>query len=364
MRIASTLLHAVWVGLLAVVLTFTGVGASQAQIATDKPLRVMVRAVAPFVMQNENGKWEGIAVELWDKVAKENGWTYQIEAATIPELLEAVKSGRADVGLGAVSITAEREKYVDFSHPFYRTGLGVAVHVDDTASIWGFVKAVFSPRFIAVIATLFGLLLIVGTLVWFVERKHNPQFSRDPIKGIGAGIWFSGVTMATVGYGDKAPISLAGRALTTIWMFSCLILVSIFTASMTAALTVNAISQRAETESELIKLNIGAVSNSTAEQQMKKRGANTVGYTDLALALAALEKKQIDAVVFDKPSLRHQVNRKFAQSLQVLPLEFEPQDYGIVLPLGSALRKPVNRSLIDAARGQQWDALITGYLGK
>ena len=50
-----------------------------------------------------------------------------IGRATVPELIDALKAGGADVGLGALSITAEREAVMDFSHPYYKSGLQILV---------------------------------------------------------------------------------------------------------------------------------------------------------------------------------------------------------------------------------------------
>jgi voltage-gated potassium channel Kch len=65
-----------------------------------------------------------------------------------------------------------------------------------------------------------SLLTVTGALIWLAERRHNEeQFRRDPAAGIGNGIWWSAVTMTTVGYGDKAPVTLAGRVIALVWMF-------------------------------------------------------------------------------------------------------------------------------------------------
>lgn len=38
-----------------------------------------------------------------------------------------MRRGRADVDVGGISMTSEREEYLDFSHPFCKSGLRIAI---------------------------------------------------------------------------------------------------------------------------------------------------------------------------------------------------------------------------------------------
>jgi hypothetical protein len=83
------------------------------------------------------------------------------------------------------------------------------------------------------------LLLALGTLMWWFERKRNQeQFGGGTEAGIGSSFWWSAVTMTTVGYGDKAPITFGGRVVAFLWMLIAIIIVSVFTATITSTLTV------------------------------------------------------------------------------------------------------------------------------
>jgi voltage-gated potassium channel len=59
-----------------------------------------------------------------------------------------------------------------------------------------------------------GLVIALGTFGgYFAENPVNPQF-----KNIGDSFWWTIVTMSTVGYGDKVPVTVAGRIIGGIGM--------------------------------------------------------------------------------------------------------------------------------------------------
>ena len=52
-------------------------------------------------------------------------------------------------------------------------------------------------------------------MIWLAEHRRNwSNFRRDPLQG-SATAWFALVTLTTVGYGEKAPITRIGRGITS-----------------------------------------------------------------------------------------------------------------------------------------------------
>jgi hypothetical protein len=74
----------------------------------------------------------------------------------------------------------------------------VALPRGSRQSVLSILSRLFSWDFLKAIATLTFVILIFGIIVWFFERRKNPdQFGGHPLKGIGAGFWWSAVTMTT-----------------------------------------------------------------------------------------------------------------------------------------------------------------------
>ena len=92
---------------------------------------------------------------------------------------------------------------------------------------------------------------IFGFFLWLVERKHNKFQFRPGLLGLFDGLWWSAVTMTTVGYGDKAPKTNWGKAIAIIWMFTAVIIISSFTAGIASTLTISGLQTDIENAADI-----------------------------------------------------------------------------------------------------------------
>src|SRR5271166_5026493 len=120
---------ALWVVILGTVLAvpFGAVAAGPDAPASDRELVLGLRVAPPFVMRTPDGIWTGISVELWRHLAEQLSLRYRFEETTQEGLLKGLADGTLDASGGALTVTAERLREVDFSLPYFVTGLGVAV---------------------------------------------------------------------------------------------------------------------------------------------------------------------------------------------------------------------------------------------
>lgn len=180
---------------------------AQGEISSSDTLIVGVAGSQPFVFPNASED-KGIAVDLWEGLALKKGWTYSYRYFDqVEEAISELERESLDVLIGPISITSSRLEKIQFSQPFYNSSLAI-VSRSDELTFWQEIKPFFSFRLVIAVGIFLFILAIVGSLFWLAERKNSPeQFPKDPINGIGNGMWFAVVTMSTVGYGDKAPVT-------------------------------------------------------------------------------------------------------------------------------------------------------------
>jgi ABC-type amino acid transport substrate-binding protein len=327
-------------------------------------LLVGVRAAPPFAMR-EGEDWSGLSIRAWEASAAALGLSYRYRPAGLDAVLDGLADGRLDVGLGAYTVTAEREQRLDFSHPFHTSGFGLAVRAEPQAGWLSVAGRFLSLDFLKVALSLGALLLLFGALVWVFERRANPdEFDARVGPGLGAGFWWAAVTMTTVGYGDKSPRSLGGRVVALVWMFAAIIVISSFTAAITSSLTVNQLGSGVEGLDDLDNSRIGTLPESASDEWLAANGYRTAGHATLDDALDALAAGEVRGVLYDAPLIVHALSRRDDDRIRLLPQRIERLDYAIVFPDDSELREPVNRALLETMRTASWQAALERYVGR
>ena len=334
--------------------------------ALSKTLRVGTKPFAPFAFVQE-GQYIGFSIDLWREVAKELDFKYELYGEkTVTDLLNSVSSGNTDVAIAGITITSEREKNVDFSHSFFESGLQILVPLHSQNSpVNAFLWLIFSPILLKTIGVLLLVIVFSAHLLWFFEREKNPEmFPQEYLKGIWEACWWSVVTVVTVGYGDKAPIGVAGRVIATIWMFTGVLLVSYFTASVSSALTVQQLESSIQGPESLNGKKVATVKGSTAAKYLANRPIKTIEYELVNDAFESLEESQVDAVVYDAPVLQNYAAQDGAGRTRVVGSIFERQSYGIALKTNSPYRESINQALLEIVENGTYDEIYQKWFGK
>ncbi|MBS1944564.1 MAG: transporter substrate-binding domain-containing protein, partial [Bacteroidetes bacterium] len=197
------------------------------------PLRVGIAGTAPFI----NGDTTGIAIDIWREIAAEMAQPYLITRfASEHEALAALEAGEVDAVVGPVTISSDRAERFGLTQPYCRASLSILSRSDEF-DLWGRIQPFFSKRLLYATGVFVFILACVGTLLWLAERKDNEQFPTSPARGIGNGMWCAISTMTTTGYGDIAPVTLAGRIIAGAWMVISFLFATSMVAGIASTLT-------------------------------------------------------------------------------------------------------------------------------
>jgi polar amino acid transport system substrate-binding protein len=330
----------------------------------SRELVIGTKQTPPFAMKTSDGNWTGISIDLWRHIAEPLQLRYRFaEADDVQALIDGVAAGKFDVAVAALTVTAARERVVDFTEPFYVTGLGIAVPAGGEASWAPIIHTLTSFGFAQAIAALIGLALLFGLVLWLVERRHNEHFGGGVAKGLSTGVWWSTVAMTQRHTGDLGPSTLPGRIVAIVWMVASIIAIAIFTASITSVLTIKHLQGTVHEVGDLSAVRVGAVAGTSTEDALTQLKIGYRKFITPEEGLRALRAHSLDAFVYDKPLLAWIARQNFAASVDLIDTSFEPQDYAFVLPTNSPLRKALNIAMLDAVGSEWWKQTTFRYLG-
>lgn len=89
-------------------------------------------AFAPFEFQDEKTKeYVGFDMDLIRAVGKQLGMEVKVQGMNFDGLIPALESGNIDASISAMTITEARAKKVNFSKPYYKSGLSMMVKADN-----------------------------------------------------------------------------------------------------------------------------------------------------------------------------------------------------------------------------------------
>ena len=100
--------------------------------AVEGVLTMATNAAIPPYEYIEGGAIVGIDADIATAIAEKLGLEIQIEDMEFDAIIEAVKSGKADIGLAGMTVTPDRAEEVNFTAS-YATGVQVVIVTEDSA---------------------------------------------------------------------------------------------------------------------------------------------------------------------------------------------------------------------------------------
>jgi len=329
----------------------------------NESLTVAIKTFEPFVMQ-QDGIWTGFSIEFWEDIAQLMDVEFEyVVVESVSDQLDAVESGEADLAVAGISITSAREERIDFSQPYFDAGLQIMTPVSSRIGLLDLVMVLFSPSMLEVFGLFIASIIVAAHVIWILERKKNPDFPTSYIHGIGEALWWSVVTVTTVGYGDKAPKNIAGRIFGVLWMMMGLFLIANFTAGVTSAITLQELRGSINSLADLQSRRVGTVGGSTSVDFLRAQGISPTTFDTIDKAYDAIESGRLDAIVYDAPVLLFHASNAGAGQVEVVGEPFNVERYGIAFPQDSPYLESVNLAILSEIESGRYATLQDSYFG-
>ena len=232
-------------------------------LTSNRVLVIGTKEAPPFAMKAEDGTWGGISIDLWRRIAERLHLQYQLKETTLDRLINDTAAGSLDAAVAAITVTAERERVLDFTQPFYSTGLGIAVPRNAMFNWWRLLSSLVSIGFFEALLGLIGVTLAIGVIVWLLERRHTDHFGGGARTGLVSGVWWSALTMTQAGP-EQEPKTAIGRIVAVAWMAASVIVIAVFTAGVTSQLTAKQLQGIVHEVDDLKSVRVGAISGTAS----------------------------------------------------------------------------------------------------
>ncbi|XP_022968958.1 glutamate receptor 3.2-like isoform X1 [Cucurbita maxima] len=218
------------------------------------------------------------------------------------ELVNNVALKEFDAAVGDIAIVTSRTKIVDFTQPYIESGLIVLARVKNlNSSPLAFLRP-FTPMLWIVSAAFF---LLIGLVVWILERRDNDEFQGHPRKQFVTILWFG---FSTMFFAQRENVmSTPGRFVLVIWLFVVLIINSSYTASLTSIFTVQLATSPITGIDSLISTNVrigfqvGSFAESYLSEQLNVHKSRLIALGSPQEYAAALKNGTVGAIVDEQP---------------------------------------------------------------
>jgi polar amino acid transport system substrate-binding protein len=346
-----------WIGL--------GMAGARAEDATQgKALRVAVKPIAPFVLEQGTER-TGFSIDLWNALAKElKAETVWVEVKTVGDQLEAVRAGKADAAIAAITITKEREKYVDFTQPYFDSGLQILVRAQGGNHLLDVFNSFPWPTIATLLGAFIAIMFVMANVLWIVERRTSQNFQKGYLRGMGEGLWGVALIVATGEHGDRETPRVVKRLIVFFMWLVGVLLIAQLTASVTSTQTIERLKSNIHGPGDLAGKKIATVRGTVAADYLTDQGLQYVEVASADEGCDLVLQGDVQAMVFDAPTLQYWASRRGNGVLQVVGPIFAPEKYGIAVADGSPLRKRINGALLAMYEDGRYRALYSKWFSQ
>lgn len=303
-------------------------------------------------------------MEILEQVAAENKWTY--DTVVFPDIesgLKAVCDGSIDILAGDIPVTHSGFFSVEFSHPYFHSGLQILVPEKTASSSLSFFTDLLDLVHLKMFWGILTVVLVLTLFVYWFERKHNPDFPKGRKDGLAEAFYYV-VTLALTGKSAyKGFPGVLGRLVMIVWIILGIVVVAYVTSSITSAMTIEKLKGKIHGPGDLRDKCVAVVENSAAQGYMRENGIYQQPFPSLDEAVQFMLTGGADAVVDGAPQVQTIDFKQPNIPVKVAGPIFSRCTYGFAFPIGSPLRLPFNRALTALNENGSIERIFISYFG-
>lgn len=326
-------------------------------------VKVALLISPPFVTKTESG-YGGMAVELWESIADRLGLKYEYQVVPkVPDLLRAVSTGQADIAVTNLTITRDRIRRMDFTQPWFDSGLRIMVNEQRRANLHELFHHLGDAGHLRIYVWLGVIMLLATVVLTLIDRRFDPDFPRQWHTGM-ANSFYHVVAVVTSGRTSHKELWGAfGRVLSAVWMVVGVAVIAYVTSSVTSVMTTTSLRSQINGIQDLNGKVVGTLRSTAGEAFVVEAGLTIQPFDTLDEAVSALVAKRIAAIVDDAPTLEYyDATHPELPITEVGPL-FHPSKYGFALPIGSALRFVISQEIVAEHESGVLDRMRKTFFG-
>lgn len=324
-----------------------------------KKIIVGISPIPPFVIEN-NKKYTGFEIDLWEKIADKLSLEFIYKRLSFSDLLPALKNKKIDMALAGITRTKDREEMIDFSHFTINTGLLTLINKKSKRSILSIFKNIYKKILIALIL-LFSYVLIFSHVIWWLEKDAG-VYNASYWLGIKQSVWYTVLTISTVGLSEFNPITNWGKLFVVITVLIGLVIFSLLVAELASALTMMKMKYKINSYKDLKDKTVATKEETVSVDELNKIGANVVVVPEIDDAYKLLEKNMVEAVVFDAAPIQYFLKKQIEERFVAVGGIFAQQTYGIAFQEKSPIKELINREILNLMESGEYEALYKKWL--
>lgn len=339
--------------------------------AAPTPIRVGIPlGYEPITYLDENGIPRGIAVDLWEEIAKENHWDFAYVKLT-PDMgknWQAVRDNQIDVLLGPVTVDTDVSK-VTLSLPFFMNPIS-AVVLKKPVSFRELLSGAISNYLGYIIIAYLSFFFLYINLIWAIEYLVIPETSKNEGKIVPKnylqGLWF--ILYHHFTFSDhffdvqKTHIS---RTIYAFWVYATFAFMTILGATLTALLTTASIGNANTeilTKNSLQKKSFAYMdARPFYKEFVKHHKIHGVPVNNMEEAIRQLRTHQIDGIINTQILVDTYLKEHHIDDMDNSPYSLGYLFYCIGLSLHSPYVEQINKSIVNLQRSGVLEKICLKY---